>query len=130
MDQCFWIISFLIYALLTAGKKTLTHKWMMQLGPTVDKWIDMTIGIYRMEKVTFFLNLKLEMFRSHCAKWVNYIKYIICINYIIRRYTWLVSTVYLASNWYYFINSIFGTFTLDANSSLNSHKKEKQAHRS
>lgn len=60
----------LVAILPTAGKKALTHRWMMQVRPRVCN----LINIYRMEKVTFSPNLRLEMFRSPWAKWVEYIR--------------------------------------------------------
>ena len=61
-------------ALLAAGKKALTKRWMLQTGPTIDNWIDVTIEIYTMEKVTFSLNLKLDVFMTHWEKWVHFIR--------------------------------------------------------
>ena len=55
-------------ALLAAGKKAITKRWMLQTGPTIDNWIDVTIEIYTMEKVTFSLNLKLDVFMTHWEK--------------------------------------------------------------
>lgn len=32
---------------LAAGKKALTKRWMLQTGPTINNWVDVTIYIYR-----------------------------------------------------------------------------------
>ena len=68
------IDKYLMGALLAAGKKALTKRWMLQTGPTIDNWVDVTIGIYTMEKATFSLNLKLNVFMTHWEKWVHFIR--------------------------------------------------------
>jgi len=45
---------YLMGVLLAASKKAITHKWLKQERPTLDDWIDVTIEIYMMEKITFF----------------------------------------------------------------------------
>jgi len=46
---------YLMGVLLAASKKAITRKWLKQERPTLDDWIDVTIEIYMMEKITFFL---------------------------------------------------------------------------
>lgn len=53
--------------LLVAGKKEL----LSQESPTLNAWIEITMGIYKLDKITAFVNHKLEHFASHFEKWVN-----------------------------------------------------------
>ena len=46
---------------------------MLQTGPTIDNWIDVTIQRYTMELVTFSFNLKF-VFMTHWEKWVHFIR--------------------------------------------------------
>lgn len=64
---------YLMNILLVAGKKTLTRKWLSQESPTLNAWMDITMDIYKMEKITASVNHKLEQFASHWENWVNYV---------------------------------------------------------
>lgn len=50
--------------LLVAGKKEL----LSQESPTLNAWIEITMGIYKLDKITAFVNHKLEHFASHFEK--------------------------------------------------------------
>lgn len=41
-----------------AAKKALTEKWLSSESPTLMMWMDIKIGIYRMERLTAVVNLK------------------------------------------------------------------------
>uniref|UniRef100_A0A3B1JE93 Reverse transcriptase domain-containing protein n=1 Tax=Astyanax mexicanus TaxID=7994 RepID=A0A3B1JE93_ASTMX len=58
------IDKYLLAVLLAASKKALTRKWMQQEGPTLDDWINVTKEIYLMEKITFSVNIKIDLFKK------------------------------------------------------------------
>ena len=66
--------TYLIGILLAAGKKALTKRWLLPSIPSLDNWIDVTYEIYKMEKITFSLNLKMDSFLQHWGKWTRYIE--------------------------------------------------------
>ena len=55
---------YLLNILLVAAKKALTRKWLSQESPTLNGWMDITMDIYKMEKITAFVNHKSEQFTS------------------------------------------------------------------
>ncbi len=59
--------------LMAASKKAITRKWLKQERTTLDNWIDVTIQIYTMEKITFLVNLKKYAFLGKWRKWVEYV---------------------------------------------------------
>lgn len=42
--------------------------------PTVKEWAGIFMDIYKMEKFTFKVNLKMDIFTKHWNRWENYIK--------------------------------------------------------
>lgn len=70
-----WLKSdkYLLNILLVAVKKTLTRIWLSQESPTLNTWMDITMDIYRMERITAFVNHKLEKFALYWGKWVYYV---------------------------------------------------------
>ena len=64
---------YLLNILLVAGKKALTRKWLSQEGPTLNTWMDITVDIYKMERITAYVNHKMELFVSRWDNWVNYV---------------------------------------------------------
>lgn len=64
---------YLMRALMAASKKAITRKWLQQERPTLSNWIDATIEIYTMERITFVVNLKKDIFLRKWRKWVEYI---------------------------------------------------------
>jgi len=63
----------LINILLVACKKSITRKWLSQESPTLNTWMDITMDIYKMEKITAFVNHKMENFASYWENWVKYV---------------------------------------------------------
>lgn len=51
---------YLTNILLVAAKKTLTRKWLSQECPALNICMEITMDMYKMEKVPAFLNQKLE----------------------------------------------------------------------
>ena len=45
---------YLLIILLVAGKKTLTRKWLSQESPTLNAWMEITMNIYKVEKILYF----------------------------------------------------------------------------
>ena len=68
------IDGYLWNVLLAAAKKAITKKWMIQKAPTVQDWAQIISDIYKMEKITFIVNLKLDLFVKHWNKWEKYAK--------------------------------------------------------
>lgn len=64
---------YLMNILLVAGKKALSRKWLSQESPTVNAWMEITMDIYKMEKITAYVNHKLEQLALHWEKWFNYV---------------------------------------------------------
>lgn len=65
---------YLFGILTSAGKKTLTRRWLLPEPPTIQEWIDIVNDIYVMEKITFSLRLQMNVFRKVWSKWVEYVK--------------------------------------------------------
>lgn len=45
---------YLLGVLLAESEKALTKRWLTQDPPTLNSWINVTLKIYKMEKITFF----------------------------------------------------------------------------
>uniref|UniRef100_A0A669B572 Reverse transcriptase domain-containing protein n=1 Tax=Oreochromis niloticus TaxID=8128 RepID=A0A669B572_ORENI len=65
---------YLINILLGAGKKALTRKWLEKEPPTKKDWIGIMEEIYRMEKLTSLLNLKMDQFYKNWRKWERFVE--------------------------------------------------------
>lgn len=65
---------YLFNILLAAGKKAITKKWLSSESPTMNMWMNITMDIYRMEKMTADVNYKRDLFVSRWKKWMDYIK--------------------------------------------------------
>ena len=59
--------------LLVACKKSITRKWLSRESPTLKIWMDITMDIYKMEKITAFVNHRLEKCISYWENWVKYV---------------------------------------------------------
>ena len=64
---------YLFSILLMASKKALTRKWLSQESPTLTIWMDITMDICRMEKLTADVNYKKDLFVLRWKKWMDYI---------------------------------------------------------
>lgn len=70
----------LMNALLVPGKKKTKKKTKnqemvkSQESPTLNAWMEITMDIYKMERITSFVNYKSEQFASRWQKWVFYVK--------------------------------------------------------
>lgn len=63
----------LVNILLVACKKGITRKWLSPESPTINIWMDITMDIYKMEKIIAFVNHKLDKFTSYWENWVKYV---------------------------------------------------------
>uniref|UniRef100_A0AAQ5YGG3 Reverse transcriptase domain-containing protein n=1 Tax=Amphiprion ocellaris TaxID=80972 RepID=A0AAQ5YGG3_AMPOC len=63
----------LLQALLAASKKNITKKWLTPTAPSLNGWIDIIFEIFKMEKLTYTLNLKKPEFYVIWKKWITYI---------------------------------------------------------
>ena len=60
--------------MLIASKKAITKKWLNQVWPTLADWFDVMHNIYTMEKLTFALRLKTDIFELYWEGWTDFIK--------------------------------------------------------
>uniref|UniRef100_A0A8C7WYM9 Reverse transcriptase domain-containing protein n=1 Tax=Oryzias sinensis TaxID=183150 RepID=A0A8C7WYM9_9TELE len=65
---------YLVRILLLASKKTITKKWHKVEPPGKDDWLKIIWTIYSVEKLTFLLKLKLDVFKKKWKKWYNYME--------------------------------------------------------
>lgn len=55
---------YLLGVLLAESEKALTKRWLTQDPPTLNSWINVTLKIYKMEKITFFSEFRVwEMYK-------------------------------------------------------------------
>lgn len=60
--------------MMIASKKALTRKWMSNVVPKVDDWVEVMHNIYVMEKLTFAMRLEVDKFKRIWENWMEYIK--------------------------------------------------------
>ncbi len=48
---------------------------MVIIGKPDSRWMDITMDMYKMEKITAFIKHKLEQFTSHLEKRIHYVTY-------------------------------------------------------
>lgn len=63
----------LLQALLAASKKNITKKWLTSAPPSLHGWIDIILEIFKMEKLTYIINIRKNEFYCIWNKWINYI---------------------------------------------------------
>lgn len=65
---------YLLGVLLAESEKALTKRWLTQDPPTLNSWIDVTLEIYKMEKINFFfVNLEYEKCINPWGKWLCFV---------------------------------------------------------
>lgn len=62
----------LFQALLVASKKNITRKWLNPVSPTLDGWFDIVLEIFKMEKLTYTLNIQKDKFYDIWNKCIKY----------------------------------------------------------
>ena len=63
---------YLMRVLLVASKKALTKKWLTNVIPTTNEWIDLIYDIYIMERITFSFRGKIEVFTDNWFRWTTH----------------------------------------------------------
>jgi len=64
---------YLMRVLLVASKKALTKKWLTNVIPTTNEWIDLIYHIYIMERITFSFRGKIEVFTDNWFRWTTHV---------------------------------------------------------
>ena len=62
---------YLLRILTVAAKKAITRKWLQTDPPTVQNWLEIIKEIQEMERLTFVLRLKIDLYRTRWEKWEN-----------------------------------------------------------
>lgn len=63
---------YLFKILTVTAKKGITRKWLQNDPPTVDSWLEIIKEIYEMERLTFLLRLKSNLYIARWTKWLLY----------------------------------------------------------
>lgn len=66
--------------LLAASKKTITRKWLKTEAPTIGEWIKIVQDMYTLEKLSFALKGRRDLFFRTWSKWTDYVKPVISVN--------------------------------------------------
>ena len=66
--------SYVMRIMLVAARKSITQKWLIKKTHTINEWIDLIYKIFIMERITFKLNLKMDIFNEYWSKWLKYIQ--------------------------------------------------------
>ena len=64
---------YLMRVLLVASKKAITKKWLTNVIPTINEWIDLIYGIYIMERITFSFRGQSQVFTENWFWWITFI---------------------------------------------------------
>lgn len=60
--------------MLIASKKAITRRWMKNVAPEVEDWIEVIHNNYVMEKLTFSVRLEVDKFKRIWENLIGYIK--------------------------------------------------------
>lgn len=63
---------YLLKIFTAAAKKAITRKWLQTDSPTVDNWLDIIKEIHEMERLTFLLRLRNDLYIGRWTKWNLY----------------------------------------------------------
>ena len=64
---------YLFQILSAASRKAITRKWLKLERPMVDEWFEIIYNIFKMERITFALRLKQDLFVKRWEKWIRYV---------------------------------------------------------
>lgn len=67
---------YLFRILTIASKKAITRKWLQPTLPTLEDWKNIVHDIFTMEKLTYALRLKSQLFSVLWRDWIDYITHI------------------------------------------------------
>ena len=59
--------------LLVTSKKALTKKWLTNIIPTTNEWIDLIYDVYIMERITFSFRGQAEVFTDNWFRWITHV---------------------------------------------------------
>lgn len=54
--------------MIAAEKKAITKRWMENVVSTINNWIDVTVEMHNVEKMTLCVNLKMDLQLFHLVK--------------------------------------------------------------
>ena len=60
---------YLLRILTTAAKKAITRKWLQADPPTLSNWLEIVEEIHVLEKLTFLLRLRRDLYITRWSKW-------------------------------------------------------------
>lgn len=63
----------LLQLLLVASQKTITRRWLRPIQPSLDDWIRICLEIFKMEKLTYQLRIKMEKFYWIWNNWIIFV---------------------------------------------------------
>ena len=64
---------YLLRVLLVTSKKAITKKWLTNVIPTMNEWIDLIYSVYIMERITFNFRSQGEIFTDYWFKWIAHV---------------------------------------------------------
>lgn len=64
---------YLLKILTVAAKKAITRKWLQIEPPSVDKWLGIIEEIHEMERLTFLLRLRSDLYVARWSKWTAFL---------------------------------------------------------
>ena len=64
---------YLLRVLLVASKKAITKKWLTNVIPTMNEWIDLIYSIFIMERITFDFRGQSEIFKDNWFIWIAHV---------------------------------------------------------
>ena len=59
--------------MVACNNKSITRKWLTPNPPTLGDWHGIVLGIFKMEKLTYFLRTQKEEFYQNWNKWIVHI---------------------------------------------------------
>ncbi len=62
---------YLLKVFSVAAKKAITYKWLQADRPTEDNWIEIIKDIHKIERLTFLIRLKHDLYIARRTKWIK-----------------------------------------------------------
>lgn len=63
---------YLLKIMIAASKKAIAHKWLQIDPPTIDDWLEIMKELHEMERLTFLMRLKYDLYIVRWAKWTRH----------------------------------------------------------
>ena len=64
---------YLLRIMSAAAKKAITRKWLQSDPPTTSNWLEVIKEIHQMERLTFLLRLKRDLYYARWEKWMAFL---------------------------------------------------------